>query len=219
VLKDNRIQDNKLFVRSKNKRNKEFGRKREKTITKNGETLTASLLKLSSLDYDSTFEEELIEYALENEKLPIELVNEYNEAGHDSGDPEDQDGDEAQAKFFATHDRITKQIVETFGFASNHYLPVKWLPYGCCHWYHPVIGLFLAKQLMPDGNSKVFRTEGHPTIYSDTYKLFVDLLVWGYLNGTASTYNQLVGNAYKPSTDEKPIIEVKKWLRNQPSSD
>jgi hypothetical protein len=66
---------------------------------------------------------------------------------------------------------------------------------------------------MPDGNWKVLRTEGHTTIYSDTYKLFFDLLVWRYLNGKASTYNQLFGNEHKPSADDESVIEGEKMVK------
>jgi hypothetical protein len=213
ILKANRGKVNDLLLKVKRQIDKEFENSKEKIILKKDQTLTPLGLSLDMCgERLIVFQDELIEYALENGKLPAELVAEHHELHYYSGDSEDQDTDDAQDLYFSRLCILEDKILNAIGFRNNDYLPIKWLPYGRCHWYHPVVGLFLAKRLIPDGDWKVFATEGHTTIYCEAYKLCFDLLVWGHLHGKASTYSMLFGNEYKPASDEESILELQRWL-------
>ena len=215
ILTDNRDKVNKLLYEVKRKSDKEFGNKRKKLIIKQGETLTPIGLNLVWKNSFEEFSDELVEYALDKGEIPAELLDEYNEWQYIGTDEEDallEFDERTQDESFATYLRIREKIFDTIGFNKNDYLPVKWMPYGRCHWYHPIIGMYLARKLMPDGKWEEFQTEGHTTIYSAKYKLLFDLLAWGCLNAEASTYNMLFGNEYKPATDEEFLVIFKGWL-------
>jgi hypothetical protein len=193
ILKENRGKVNDMLLKVKRQIDKEFENSKEKIILKTGQTLTPLGLGLDMCgERLILFQDELIEYALENGKLSAELVAEHHELHYYSCDSEDRDTDDAQDLYFSRLRTLEDKILNAIGFRNNDYLPIKWLPFGICHWYHPVIGLFLAG---------VFTAKGHTTIYSESYNLCFDILVWGSLNGDASTYNMLFGSEYKAATD------------------
>ena len=219
ILTDNRDEVNNLLCKVKRTSDPHYGVKRQKVIIKQGETLTPIGMNLHPEQTLYNFMDDLFDYVADNGKIPPEHLAEYNELHYYERTDEEQEAyecdEEAQDASCKAEEDHREKIFETIGFTKNDYLPIKWMPYGRCHWYHPIIGLYLAKKLIPDGKWEVFETDGHTTIYSAKHKLLFDLLSWGSLNAKASTYNMLFGNEYKPATDEEFIAHVKNWLINE----
>ena len=215
ILTENRDKVNKLLLEVKRKSDKKLGNKRQKVIIKQGETLTPVGLNLECGDSFHCATEILLGKALEYKGLPAELLAEYEDL-HKCGTDEEVEAfeadDKAQEEYYEEDERITEKIFDAIGFNKNGYLPIKWMAWGKNYLFNSIIGLYLAKKLMPDGHWEVCETNTHTTIFSVKYKLVFDLLVWGDLNAEASTYNMLFGTEYKPATNEKFIAELKKWL-------
>ena len=180
ILKDNSDTVNELLIQTNIKTGEEYGQKREIVRLRTGEILTPVGLHLELGDYFLKFSDDLWDYANEHENISAEEKSSCN-------------------RFL----NRSEPILDTIGFNKNDYLPIKWAPYGKCHWYYPVIGRFIVDRLIPDGDWMFCCNIYHTTIVSDKYKLLFDLRLWGVLNAKASTYNMLFGNDYKAEPDEK----------------
>jgi hypothetical protein len=212
ILKENRVEINKLIVKVKHKYNGDG--KKEKISIEDGETLTGSTFFLSVLDSgECLFDDTVIHYAIKNCKLSRDVVDDWSYMWKDIEDIEGDD-DEFNNNVIKERFNILRQTtLDTLGVSNNHYLPLYWIPGDAHHSYQLLVCMFLAKQLMPDGDWMVYSTKYHTTLYNDTYKLFFDLIVWGQLNGESSTYNMLFGNEYKPASDAAFILELQRWLK------
>ena len=215
ILRDNKDKVNKLLLEVKRKSDQALGNKRRKVIIKTGETLTPVGLDLEVGDSFSIISENVLANALEYKGLPAELLEEYNTLNCFQTDEEVDafEADEnAQDEHYKEDERISEKIFDAIGFNNNDYLPIKWMAWGKNFLFNSIIGLYLAKKLMPDGEWEICQTNTHTTIFSVKYKLVFDLLVWGSLKAEASTFNMLFDTEYKPATNDEFIAELKKWL-------
>ena len=121
---------------------------------------------------------------MEYKGLPAELLAEYEDLHNCRTDEEVaafEADDKAQEEYYEEDERITEKIFDAIGFNKNAYLPIKWMAWGKNYLFNSIIGLYLAKKLIPDGKWEVYETNTHTTIFSVKYKLFFDLLLWGDL--------------------------------------
>lgn len=156
---------------------------------------------------DSKFKALISTLSVDEQKCALEAWSKLQESDHKC-DVEFESSSylttDIEAEFTKCNSEVEDIILRQLGYdwKYNRDKLAFYVPFGYCHWWNPVFGLWLAKKVFPTWEWEVLEGKLHSTVYCRKKHMVFDIIAWGY-NGRLHEY--VAGSLLKPTSQSKSI--------------